>query len=702
MRPSLFFLLLFTMLSETTVKCQQLTDNSLLKGDSLIQAYRPTQPNTPLATEICNNGTDDDGNGLADVNDFSCYFNSTSSDNCVQTRIVWGVSVNKLFWLDLETNDYRSIPIFPAGTFFDITWTPNGKLYVLDAATKKVLEVNPYTGSTQVKAELTGYTTANAMTSDAAGNLYLAAKINTEWDIVKLNLTTGQITFVVGLSTYNLVSAGDLVFLNGFLYASCEDNKIAKINIYTGAVQTFVVSGTTGNGYGLTTLGDGFLYSSGGNQLFRIAPFTMTSSLYSVISGGASIEGLTSYADFCNAPGCRAVVNISTESASPYCSGTGVLLKGTGRWINANGTYTWTMPNGQIREGDTLTAFSSGTYKLRYHSLPDTCGAEDSITLTITKSPTANLGGDTMLCPGNNQLTLQPADTAGITSYLWQDGSIGYQFNATRPGTYWLQISNVCGVTTDSVTVLAGTHPQVSLGSDLLLCPGKSVTLSNQFLKQQGENYLWSNNEATENITALQPGKYWLKVTNACGTKSDTINIVQNDSCICDPLYPEVDLGADMEICENGSAILTNGLHNNRFHYTWQDATHNSTYTVKQPGIYWAEVTTYCGTIRDTIVVKKKTEDCNCNAYFPTAFTPINNGINDFYKPLSNCLISGEMTIYNRWGELVYATSNLQKGWDGVFKGIPQQSGVFAYFIKYKFANRNVLLNKMGTFLLLR
>jgi gliding motility-associated-like protein len=602
----------------------------------------------------------------------------------------------------LETNNYRLIN-FPSGEFyFDIAWTPDGKLYGVEGFTRKIMEINPYSGQTQFKADLTGYSGSNAMTSDASGNLYLATLAGLNWYIIKFNLSTGQITVIANLSASNLVSAGDLCFVNGFLYATCENNKLAKVDINTGAVQSFIVNGPFANGQGLTTLGDGYLYTSAIDKLYKIELATMNSTLFYTFPTYGNINGLTSYSEFCNAPGCRSTLNLSIESNTPYCSDSGVLLKGVGRGITVPSTYTWTLPNGQTKNGDSLIAFISGTYKLRYHTVPDTCGSEKSITLNITKHPAASLGKDTILCAGTNQILLLPSNTQDVTHYLWQDGSIDSQFVARQPGTYWLKTSNVCGSGTDTIQVIAGSLPEVELGGNVLLCPGSFVHLSNQFPLQPGENYLWSTNQFVDSIKIFQSGVYWLEATNGCGKTRDSTIVLPKDSCICNPVFPEVNFGSDKELCENESEHLVNILDDIRFSYTWQDGSHQRVYIVRQPGTYWVEVSTNCGILRDTILVKRKEEGCICSAYFPTAFTPDADSKNDLFKPLSNCALSGQLNIYNRWGILVYTTSDLQKGWGGLYKGEEQPTGVYVYQIRYKFLNGRSEFYKKGTFILLR
>ena len=69
---------------------------------------------------------------------------------------------------------------------------------------------------------------------------------------------------------------------------------------------------------------------------------------------------------------------------------------------------------------------------------------------------------------------------------------------------------------------------------------------------------------------------------------------------------------------------------------------------------------------------------------FPTAFTPNGDGKNDILSPLGIKFVKSiSVEIWNRWGQLVYSSSDPTKGWDGNFQGSPAQTGVYAYLIRY-------------------
>jgi len=89
---------------------------------------------------------------------------------------------------------------------------------------------------------------------------------------------------------------------------------------------------------------------------------------------------------------------------------------------------------------------------------------------------------------------------------------------------------------------------------------------------------------------------------------------------------------------------------------------------------------------KDTAVEKLEI-DPKYNFYIPNAFTPNADGDNDIFTAVGEEIEEFNMQIFNRWGELIYETSNLQTGWDGTAKGNSEISmeGVYVYNIKLKY-----------------
>jgi gliding motility-associated-like protein len=65
--------------------------------------------------------------------------------------------------------------------------------------------------------------------------------------------------------------------------------------------------------------------------------------------------------------------------------------------------------------------------------------------------------------------------------------------------------------------------------------------------------------------------------------------------------------------------------------------------------------------------------------FIPSAFSPNGDGKNDILYVRGRCLKNFTFQIFNRWGELVFETSNQDIGWDGTQNGQPLNTGVFVY-----------------------
>lgn len=102
------------------------------------------------------------------------------------------------------------------------------------------------------------------------------------------------------------------------------------------------------------------------------------------------------------------------------------------------------------------------------------------------------------------------------------------------------------------------------------------------------------------------------------------------------------------------------------------------------------------GCKKDTLTTIVNITNCDslksiCDLYFPNAFTPNNDGVNDFFYPLKkgNCLLEEyNISIFNRWGALIASNSNPEYKWNGKFKNEDCPLGTYFYFVSYKFSNQ--------------
>jgi gliding motility-associated-like protein len=159
---------------------------------------------------------------------------------------------------------------------------------------------------------------------------------------------------------------------------------------------------------------------------------------------------------------------------------------------------------------------------------------------------------------------------------------------------------------------------------------------------------------------------------------------------------PGPDLGDDKNLCVGYSLTLYPGQFSS---YLWQNGSAQSHITVKQPGLYSVAVTNNCGTEKDDVLIK----EVICNIYFPSAFTPNNDGKNDFFKALGASDLSNyHLVVYNRWGQKVFETSDYKKGWDGSFNGQLQTSAAFVWRCEFNKTGDTEKTKMKGTIILIR
>ena len=88
--------------------------------------------------------------------------------------------------------------------------------------------------------------------------------------------------------------------------------------------------------------------------------------------------------------------------------------------------------------------------------------------------------------------------------------------------------------------------------------------------------------------------------------------------------------------------------------------------------------------------------------YAPNAFSPDGDGLNDVFKVSGQGIIDFEMEIFNRWGQMVFKSSNINQNWDGTFKGKDLPTGTYVYKIKIITYGENQKSVKSGTISLVR
>jgi gliding motility-associated-like protein len=282
-------------------------------------------------------------------------------------------------------------------------------------------------------------------------------------------------------------------------------------------------------------------------------------------------------------------------------------------------------------------------------SKPDFCIEDSSL---LTASPSAGLNF--------NWLSSQPlSSTTG--NPVWSKPIINTSIIAIATN------GNGCR-SSDTIALRVNQYPNPNLGPDHPICDTATDILNPGVFP----NYLWNTGATSNSIAVRNLGTYWVRVTDAFGCQNtDTVKITNFL-----PL-PKKFLPPDTTFCNRIPVLVKVPGYKA---YNWN--TGNTT-----SGIY----------VHDTrTVILRVTDQLNCTGadtmnltrircnqiFIPNAFTPDNNSNNDIFKPsIIEPVTNYRFTIYNRWGQVVFTTTNYLLGWDGRFKGKTQPVGTYVYYI---------------------
>lgn len=227
-----------------------------------------------------------------------------------------------------------------------------------------------------------------------------------------------------------------------------------------------------------------------------------------------------------------------------------------------------------------------------YVDITTLCGTtrDSAYVNVVSPLPAINLGNDTLFCAG--QLLLDPGYFPNAR-YRWSTGDTTQTFTVTSSGTYYVEIFNTCNTVTDTIDVQITGAPKMALGNNVKFCGGSTLNLNAQ---NPGCTYQWNTGQTTQTLNVTAGGKYWVTITNLCGSITDSINVIVEV-----PLN-NVSLGTDTSICRGDSILLETQIPG--VHTKWKNGSNMPSIYVKETGDYWVQVFNSCGSWEDTVHVE--------------------------------------------------------------------------------------------------
>jgi gliding motility-associated-like protein len=327
-----------------------------------------------------------------------------------------------------------------------------------------------------------------------------------------------------------------------------------------------------------------------------------------------------------------------------------------------------------------------------------------NITLSATGGSGATLNWHTTSCGG-----------ALIGSGSGTTNSITIPSPVTTT-TYYASWENFCGVSSCAsitVTVIPVIPVSLTLTADhTFICPGTLVKFTASAINEGNSPvYTW-----TVNGNTVQSGSSPMYSTNTL-TVGDIIQCRLTSSLVCpdpDPaesspltvsIYaaPVVTLTDKPFLCAGEPIQLNAG--SGYASYLWQDGSTSQYYTATNVGTYRVTVSDSHGCLGSDSVQLK---NCDSTLFVPDAFSPNGDGVNDVFRVVSSGdnITNFSMQVFDRWGDLVFESSDINKGWDGQLRNQLAPAGTYVWKITYHLSSPSntygSTISKHGTVILIR
>ena len=368
--------------------------------------------------------------------------------------------------------------------------------------------------------------------------------------------------------------------------------------------------------------------------------------------------------------------------------------------------HDWS-PDSEIISGDGFSPILiSPTQTTNYSVLTSFGNCSDQINFTVEVIDLElNVSNDTVLCTDTSIIDLWADANGTSSSFVW---SLSSNFSDTinnplsdstitispiTPSIYYVQVSESGCTLIDSVSVVV-TSGQIIINPHAEICKGDETTITVTNLAPGFPlTYDWSPDDqiisgdgtATITVNPDTTTTYSVLGTNSFGCEvSYSIVVPVNELG-----FVVVDASASNDtIVEGSSTILYASPSNSNYSYSWVEgvAQPNNPTTEVSPTVtttYYVTVEENGCTKSDSITIYVKELLCGeDDVYVPNAFTPNSDNANDNLFVRGNNLEKLLFRVYDRWGELMFETTNQSESWDGSYKGKECDPAVFVYYLE--------------------
>lgn len=378
--------------------------------------------------------------------------------------------------------------------------------------------------------------------------------------------------------------------------------------------------------------------------------------------------------------------NASIDTVASICPGQEIKLK-----ANGGRFYDWSpknaILNGANTDTPTVAPFVKTTYQVIVSNLSQP-GCDDTVDVTVPVHTYIGAFGlkDTSICKGGQAMLNLGVDSSRITNWQWRTGTginnpndLNPIVNPSETTTYYIDAFTVdnCNIV-DSITVTVFIIP-ADAGLDKWICPGDSITLT----ATGGFRYLWNTGDTTQSIrvSTLDSSDFSvIAYKGDCESLPDSVKVRVN---FINPSFTvEPDTGYAPQWVQFNN--MTTGA--NQFFW---DFGNGKTGTGRNPKSLYQRI----GQYPVFLIARNSETGCADSLLFefviidsvylqtPNAFTINEDGKNDFYFMPNENFESINIQIFNRWGAVIFESTDPKFQWDGKHEGEYVQSGTYIYQI---------------------
>ncbi len=314
------------------------------------------------------------------------------------------------------------------------------------------------------------------------------------------------------------------------------------------------------------------------------------------------------------------------------------------------------------------------------------CKDKDSVIVFARPLPIVNIANDIDTCAGVTVTLSNSVNQTGIT-YKWTKISTGANSQGatstlviTQNDTYILTATDASSCS-DSDTALANFRivPVVDLWptDTAVMCSGDVLPLD---AANVGDTYLWNTTQTSQTISATSEGLYFVTVSNGMCKDQDSLYVkeitlprgVLNDTLL--PLLPYYCFA------EESATLSAASMDNVTYNYLWSTGATTQSIAITAEGTYSVTVSADNCSVKDDVSV---IDFCPTTFFVPNAFTPNGNGSNETFQVVGQYIENFELLIFNRWGEIIYKSTDFHQGWDATCHGRKVQQDVYVWKVHY-------------------